>query len=167
MAEIDQLISFAAWQSAGSFFPKIRDRAQVIDGFEKLIHALARNGEDVVEGFAFRVDKGEKRWHREVYPGDATIRSGYCPAGAAAVGVSEIGLVAARLANQIGFEFFQSLVLRGDVAVKSDGFGDEFFELDVGHNRMWFLSFSCRAGAGAFAPELALHEGSTPGFSRT
>ena len=68
--------------------------------------------------------------------------------------------------DEIGFERLQTLILDGDVAMESDSFGNEFFELSFSHNRTP-VEISCRSRSGALAPELARHEGSTPGFLLT
>lgn len=97
----------------------------------------------MVERFGLRIDQRHERRSREVYAGDAAVIADRRPARAAIFGWSEFVFVAARLADEVGFECFQTLGSDGDVAVEENGFIYESLYLDFGHgnkNRLRFLA---------------------------
>ena len=75
----------------------------------------------------------------KAYAGDTAVVAFGGPASAAAVGRELLRGVLASFLDECGFERFELFVFLGDVAVKCDGFGDEFAERDFVHLMyFWF-----------------------------
>jgi len=74
-AEIDEFVGRASVQRARGFLAKIRDRPQVVCGFEELIHAFPGERQNIIEGLTFGIDQRQECWGGEIHPNDAAVRS--------------------------------------------------------------------------------------------
>src|SRR6266487_381017 len=135
LTKLDQLSGGSPRQRRRHFIAKVRDRFQVVNRVEKTVEGFAGKNENLVESFVFGVDMRQQCGRGEINSRDATISPASGPARTASVSKREVFLVTLSFTNQIAFERFQTLVVRGEGAMKRYGFVYQFLQLSFGHKQ--------------------------------
>ena len=97
-------------------------------GRKKFSEALPGNRFARLHEVAVGCEFGDERGGGKAHAGDTAVVAFGGPASAAAVGRELLRGVLASFLDECGFERFELFVFHGDVAVKGDGFSDEFAE---------------------------------------